>query len=653
MGNLNEKIAKIILAMFISGNFFSITVNAEEVNNIQSNIIKEEVKKENNISDNNEDKELEKEKTIEEKKSELKEEIIKSEKEEEKKNKNVKKKKEIDLKGKKIIEDDTFKNYSSRAAKKEIEPNDNMSTANLIKVNSGDYYTGDLTDYDYYYNDYDYYKFTLDYDAEVTLTFSHNEIPGDSNRYFNIDIRNSQNFVYLDKYSRGYDRKLEYKIGLKKGTYYIRITDGYYYTSMKYNLSITATRGNYEKEDNGEMSKATFLENNQKITGRISSYSDYDYYKLTIPNDGELTLNFETKNLPGDEYNYYQVNLMDSQLNKYISKNIKGKDGGYNEKIGIRKGTYYIQVTSYSNILEDEAYKISYMFKANENYEAEFNNTAATANVMKLNTNKIGKIKDSSDYDYFKINLNKSEIYKLNFSHPLVGNFGSYYWRIKILDSKNKEYLTINSKGGDSSITKEVYLDAGTYYIKVDNYYYDNSNVEYSINLFEQNDWKNHWAKNEIQSAMNKGWVEKADLFRPEDAITRAEFVKIVNRAFGFKTKAANEPFIDVQTNNWYYDDVRIAIKAGYITTAQNKFRPNDPISREEVAAIVTTIKKNKDNNLDKIKKYKDYNKVSKWALSSVEGAIEKGYMGQGSLEFRPTANITRAEAVVTLSRIK
>ncbi len=168
-----------------------------------------------------------------------------------------------------------------------------------------------------------------------------------------------------------------------------------------------------------------------------------------------------------------------------------------------------------------------------------------------------------------------------------------------------------------------------------------------------KNDWKNHWAKNEIQSAMNKGWVEKADLFRPEDAITRAEFVKIVNRAFGFKTKASNEPFIDVQTNNWYYDDVRIAIKAGYITTAQNKFRPNDPISREEVAAIVTTIKKNKDNNLDKIKKYKDYNKVSKWALSSVEGAIEKGYMGQGSLEFRPTANITRAEAVVTLSRIK
>lgn len=71
MGNLNEKIAKIILAMFISGNFFSITVNAEEVNNIQSNIIKEEVKKENNISDNNEDKELEKEKTIEEKNQNL------------------------------------------------------------------------------------------------------------------------------------------------------------------------------------------------------------------------------------------------------------------------------------------------------------------------------------------------------------------------------------------------------------------------------------------------------------------------------------------------------------------------------------------------------------------------------------------------------
>ena len=47
-------------------------------------------------------------------------------------------------------------------------------------------------------------------------------------------------------------------------------------------------------------------------------------------------------------------------------------------------------------------------------------------------------------------------------------------------------------------------------------------------------------------------------------------------------------------------------------------------------------------------------NQVSNWALNSVEGIIELGYMnGYEDNTFRPKNNITRAEAVVTLSRIK
>ncbi|MGL6229430.1 MAG: S-layer homology domain-containing protein, partial [Culicoidibacterales bacterium] len=53
------------------------------------------------------------------------------------------------------------------------------------------------------------------------------------------------------------------------------------------------------------------------------------------------------------------------------------------------------------------------------------------------------------------------------------------------------------------------------------------------------------------------------------------------------------------------------------------------------------------------LKKYSDYNKVSSWAINGVEGVIEKGYMGQGITAFRPKDNITRAEAVVTINRVK
>ena len=60
------------------------------------------------------------------------------------------------------------------------------------------------------------------------------------------------------------------------------------------------------------------------------------------------------------------------------------------------------------------------------------------------------------------------------------------------------------------------------------------------------------------------------------------------------------------------------------------------------------------DSNHDKLDKYSDKNKVSSWALNSVEGIIEKGYMnGYEDKTFRPNNSITRAEAVVTLSRVK
>lgn len=98
---------------------------------------------------------------------------------------------------------------------------------------------------------------------------------------------------------------------------------------------------------------------------------------------------------------------------------------------------------------------------------------------------------------------------------------------------------------------------------------------------------------------------------------------------------------------------MKIAIKAGYIDSKNKKFRPNDPITREEVATIITTIKNTKDGKLDKLNKYIDKNQVSEWARSSVEGAIENGYMGKGSNEFKPKHNTTRAETVAILSRIK
>lgn len=169
-------------------------------------------------------------------------------------------------------------------------------------------------------------------------------------------------------------------------------------------------------------------------------------------------------------------------------------------------------------------------------------------------------------------------------------------------------------------------------------------------------DYENHWASSAIKDFISKGHIGGYEdgSFKPNGEITRAEFIKIVNSVYGFGEKGA-ENFTDVNPNNWFYDGVCIAMKAGYVNGYEDgTFRPNGKITRQEAAKIIVAIEGKIDNNLDKVQKYADYKNIPKWAQSCVEGAIENGYMsGYGNNTFRPTGKITRAESVVTLSRVK
>ncbi|CEP79958.1 IdeS/Mac family cysteine endopeptidase [Paraclostridium sordellii] len=168
-------------------------------------------------------------------------------------------------------------------------------------------------------------------------------------------------------------------------------------------------------------------------------------------------------------------------------------------------------------------------------------------------------------------------------------------------------------------------------------------------------DISGHWAKKEINQFISSGYVNGYEdkTFRPDNSITRAEFVKLVNKYFGFNNKE-DIKFSDINTNDWYYNDIGIASKAGYINGYEDKtFKPNKTITREEVSKILISIKNKQDTVYDKLNKYPDKNKVSNWAKPYVEGAIEQGYLKGNDLGLlNPTNNITRAESITILSRV-
>jgi len=76
-----------------------------------------------------------------------------------------------------------------------------------------------------------------------------------------------------------------------------------------------------------------------------------------------------------------------------------------------------------------------------------------------------------------------------------------------------------------------------------------------------------HWAEDTIAKWVEQGLISgyTDGTFRPDNSITRAEFMALVNRAFGFNKKAAIG-FFDVSATDWFYDEIAKAVKAGYIS---------------------------------------------------------------------------------------
>ncbi|CEN79968.1 S-layer homology domain-containing protein [Paraclostridium sordellii] len=176
--------------------------------------------------------------------------------------------------------------------------------------------------------------------------------------------------------------------------------------------------------------------------------------------------------------------------------------------------------------------------------------------------------------------------------------------------------------------------------------------VKSNINII---DIKGHWSESQINSFISSGYINGYidGTFKPDNSITRAEFVKIFNKYFGLN-KTSGKVFNDTKTH-WAKQEIDIAITNGVANgVSLTEFRPDEPITREQAAKMISNYMKLDDANHDKVTKYKDKYQISNWALNSVEGVMELGYMnGYEDNTFRPINNITRAEAVVTLSRIK
>lgn len=158
-------------------------------------------------------------------------------------------------------------------------------------------------------------------------------------------------------------------------------------------------------------------------------------------------------------------------------------------------------------------------------------------------------------------------------------------------------------------------------------------------------DASGHWAESYINEAVREGFVGgyPDGTFRPDKAVTRAEFATMINKALG-NSGTANVSFNDVNSRDWYYSDVSKAVSAAYAAGySDGSFKPDSPITRQEAAVMLSRIVTvGRSGNL---KAYADYRLIGDWAYDAMEKVNGKGYIGAyNDGKIHPQDQLTRAQ---------
>ncbi len=171
------------------------------------------------------------------------------------------------------------------------------------------------------------------------------------------------------------------------------------------------------------------------------------------------------------------------------------------------------------------------------------------------------------------------------------------------------------------------------------NQYWSRSNRFTDVN---EGDWYNNAISTLTNAKILDGYPDGT--FQPNGKITRAEFTKIA-ASFFEKTGATENPFTDVSEEDWFYSYVLNGYDSGIISGYQEDdgtltFRPNNYITRAEAMAIVNrTIGRapDKEHFLPDMKTWVD-NPESEWYYEDVQEATNShdyNMMNEESVEDR------------------
>ncbi len=164
------------------------------------------------------------------------------------------------------------------------------------------------------------------------------------------------------------------------------------------------------------------------------------------------------------------------------------------------------------------------------------------------------------------------------------------------------------------------------------------------------------WYKDAVQFVYDNGLMTgtSATEFAPDVTTTRAMIVSILARLEGV-TAADDAGFSDVD-DEWFATAVNWAASVGVVNGFEdNTFRPNDAITREQMAAILCNYAAWKGEDVSaraELSRYSDAAEISSWATDVMRWAVAENLIsGVTNDTLQPQGAATRAQVAAILQR--
>ena len=166
------------------------------------------------------------------------------------------------------------------------------------------------------------------------------------------------------------------------------------------------------------------------------------------------------------------------------------------------------------------------------------------------------------------------------------------------------------------------------------------------------------WFYNDVRHVYEKGIMDGtgADRFSPNAPLTRAMIVTILYRMAGSPSVSGSSDFTDVAAGKWFAKAVAWAAANGIVNGyGDSLFGPNDPVTREQLAAILyryavyggmtaVTLEEN-------LGSFADTAQLSAYAIQAMNWAVGQGLINGSGSNLVPKAQATRAQVAAIIHR--